>query len=110
MCSGDGASLTPPGHVAVGHGGFGIKKCVYQRWPDTYFPPVNFLFYHYGHFGLAGGCRGKGGGAPPMVYGHSNTSLGSEPQMGPSRATGCSVLSGPTSQAMAQAKGLTVCC
>ena len=39
---------------------------VYQKWLDQIFPSVNFVFSHYGHFGLGGGGQGVlGEGSPP---------------------------------------------
>ena len=58
-------------------GGSGTQKFVYQKWPNKFFPLVNFAFSHAGHFGLEGG-GGVQGVPPPRhtVYGHWNTSLG----------------------------------
>ena len=39
---------------------------MYQKWPDQIFPIVNFVFPHYGHFGLGRG--GRGGGDPPPWF------------------------------------------
>ena len=52
--------------------------CTYLKWPNQIFPVVNFVFSHYGHFGLGGGGPGGGGNPPPppVVYAFSNTSLG----------------------------------
>ena len=57
-------------------GGSGTQKFVYQKWPDKIFPMVHFVFSHDDHFGLeGGGVQGVVAPPPPMVYGHSNTSL-----------------------------------
>ena len=45
--------------------GFWTQNLVYQKWPDQIFPIVNFVFSHYGHFGLGRGGGGFGGGVPP---------------------------------------------
>ena len=45
--------------------GFWTQNLVYQKWPDQIFPIVNFVFSHYGHFGLGRGGGGFGGGPPP---------------------------------------------
>ena len=46
--------------------GFGTQNFEHQKWPDKIFPVVNFVFSHYGHFGLKGReGPGGGGGAPP---------------------------------------------
>ena len=60
-----------------GGGGSETQKFVYRKWPNQRFPFVNFLFSHDGHSGLewGGGASRGGGGAPPMVYGHSDNSL-----------------------------------
>ena len=63
-----------------GGGGDGTQNFVYKKWPDKMFPIVNFVFSHDGHFG-PGGVRG-GDPPPPMVYGHSNTSLAVSPGVG----------------------------
>ena len=44
--------------------GFWTQNLVYQKWPDQIFPIVNFVFPHYGHFGLGRGGGGFGGGVP----------------------------------------------
>ena len=41
---------------------------MYQEWPDQIFPIVNFVFSHYGHFGLGRGGGGFGGGVPPPWF------------------------------------------
>ena len=41
-----------------GGGGSGTQKIVYQKWPDQISPILNFVFSHYGHFGLDGGGQG----------------------------------------------------
>ena len=41
---------------------------MYQKWPDQIFPIVNFVFSHYGHFGLGRGGGGFGGGVPPPSW------------------------------------------
>ena len=41
--------------------GSGTQKFVHQKWHDQIFPSVNFVFFHYGHFGLGGGAPGGGG-------------------------------------------------
>ena len=41
---------------------------MYQKWPDQIFPIVNFVFSHYGHFGLGRGAGGFGGGVPPPLW------------------------------------------
>ena len=47
--------------------GFWTQNLVYQKWPDQIFPIVNFVFSHYGHFGLGRGGRGFWGRGPPPV-------------------------------------------
>ena len=53
-----------------GEGGRGVwtQNLVYQKWPDQIFPIVNFVFSHYGHFGLGRGGGGFGGGPPPPWF------------------------------------------
>ena len=47
--------------------GFWTQNLVYQKWPDQIFPIVNFVFSHYGHFGLGrGGVLGEG--SPPLGF------------------------------------------
>ena len=41
---------------------------MYQKWPDQIFPIVNFVFSHYGHFGLGRGGGGFGKGVPPPWF------------------------------------------
>ena len=48
--------------------GFWTQNLVYQKWPDQIFPIVNFVFSHYGHFGLGRGGGGFGGGVPPPSW------------------------------------------
>ena len=48
--------------------GFWTQNLVYQKWPDQIFPIVNFVFSHYGHFGLGRGGGGFGGGPPPLWF------------------------------------------
>ena len=48
--------------------GFWTQNLVYQKWPDQIFPIVNFVFSHYGHFGLGRGGGGFGGGPPPPPW------------------------------------------
>ena len=49
---------------------------MYQKWPDQIFPIVNFVFSHYGHFGLGRGGGGFGGGVPPpLVFNYSKEAL-----------------------------------
>ena len=48
--------------------GFWTQNLVYQKWPDQIFPIVNFVFSHYGHFGLGRGGGGFGGGVPPPLW------------------------------------------
>ena len=45
---------------------------MYQKWPDQIFFIVNFVFSHYGHFGLGGWGRGP----PPLVFNYSKEALG----------------------------------
>ena len=40
---------------------------MYQKWPDQIFPIVNFVFSHYGHFGLGRGGGVLGEGSPPII-------------------------------------------
>ena len=58
--------------------GFWTQNLVYQKWPDQIFPIVNFVFSHYGHFGLGRGGGGFGGGVPPppLVFNYSKEALG----------------------------------
>ena len=57
--------------------GFWTQNLVYQKWPDQIFPVVNFVFSHYGHFGLGRGGGGFGGGVPPpLVFNYSKEALG----------------------------------
>ena len=50
---------------------------MYQKWPDQIFPIVNFVFSHYGHFGLGRGGGGFGGAPPPpLVFNYSKEALG----------------------------------
>ena len=51
-----------------GGGGVWTQNLVYQQWPDQIFPIVNFVFSHYGHFGLGRGGGGFGGGVPPPWF------------------------------------------
>ena len=56
--------------------GFWTQNLVYQKWPDQIFPIVNFVFSHYGHFGLGRGGGGFGGGVPPpLVFNYSKEAL-----------------------------------
>ena len=48
--------------------GFWTQNLVYQKWPDQIFPIVNFVFSHYGHFGLGRGGGGFGGGVRPPPW------------------------------------------
>ena len=74
---GGAASVPPPPPPAPAPGlllsrgeggrGFWTQNLVYQKWPDQIFPIVNFVFSHYGHFGLGRGGGGFGGGVPPCV-------------------------------------------
>ena len=48
--------------------GFWTQNLVYQKWPDQIFSIVNFVFSHYGHFGLGRGGGGFGGGVPPPWF------------------------------------------
>ena len=48
--------------------GFWTQNLVYQKWPDQIFPIVNFVFSHYGHFGLGRGGRGFWGRGPPPPW------------------------------------------
>ena len=48
--------------------GFWTQNLVYQKWPDQIFPIVNFVFSHFGHFGLGRGGGGFGGGVPPPPW------------------------------------------
>ena len=48
--------------------GFWTQNLVYQKWPDQIFPIVNFVFSHYGHFGLGRGGRGFWGSPPPPWF------------------------------------------
>ena len=61
----------PPGLLlskgGEGGRGFWTQNLVYQKWPDQIFPIVNFVFSHYGHFGLGRGEGGFGGGVPPPL-------------------------------------------
>ena len=57
-------------------GGSGTKMVEYRRWPEKICRIVEFVFSHCGQFGVK--VRG-GGGLPlpaPMVYSHTNVSLG----------------------------------
>ena len=57
--------------------GFWTQNLVYQKWPDTIFPFVNFVFSRDGHFGLGRGGGGFGGGVPPpLVFNYSKEALG----------------------------------
>ena len=57
--------------------GFWTQNLVYQKWPDQIFPIVNFVFSHYGHFGLGRGGGNFGGGVPPpLVFNYSKEALG----------------------------------
>ena len=67
----EGAQRAPhPNGLSVVQGGgeggrgFWTQNLVYQKWPNQIFPIVNFVFSHYGHFGLEGGGGGFGGGVP----------------------------------------------
>ena len=68
----DGESYPPPrASFEQGGGGgrgFWTQNLVYQKWPDQIFPIVNFVFSHYGHFGLGRGGGGFGGGVPPPWF------------------------------------------
>ena len=56
--------------------GFWTQNLVHQKWPDQIFPIVNFVFSHYGHFGLGRGGGGFGGrGPPPLVLNYSKEAL-----------------------------------
>ena len=60
--------------------GFWTQNLVYQQWPDQIFPIINFVFSHYGHFGLGRGGGGFGGGVPPpLVFNDSKEALGNPP-------------------------------
>ena len=76
------ASWSPPGRASFEQGGgeggrgFWTQNLVYQKWPDQIFPIVNFVFSHYGHFGLGRGGGGFGGGVPPpLVFNYSKEAL-----------------------------------
>ena len=57
--------------------GFWTQNLVYQKWSNQIFPIVNFVFSHYGHFGLGRGGGGFGGGVPPpLVFNYSKEALG----------------------------------
>ena len=57
--------------------GFWTQNLVYQKWPDQIFPIINFVFSHYGHFGLGRGGGGFGGWVPPppLVFNYSKEAL-----------------------------------
>ena len=69
---------TPPDEGGgEGGRGFWTQNLVYQKWPDQIFPAVNFVFSHYGHFGLGRrGGGGFGGAPPPLAFNYSKETLG----------------------------------
>ena len=53
LYSGDGGhpqNYTPLPQRCIGREGG--QYCVHQKWPDKMFPMANFVFSHYGQFGL----------------------------------------------------------
>ena len=75
LLRGDIADDSPGGKAGLllsrggeGGRGFWTQNLVYQKWPDQIFPVVNFVFSHYGHFGLGGGGGGFRGGPPPTWF------------------------------------------
>ena len=73
---GAGLLLSRGGGGGEGGRGFWTQNLVYQKWPDQIFPIVNFVFSHYGHFGLGRGGGGFGGGPPTLVFNYSKEALG----------------------------------
>ena len=61
--------------IRGGGGGVSDPKFCVPKKADKIFPTVNFVFPHFGHFGLEGGGGEGGYRPPPAVYGHSDTAL-----------------------------------